>query len=226
MTGLSLLVASIAIADSINPSTLVPALWLAGAREGRGLASYTLGVFAIYLAGGLVLVLGPGPALIAALHHVGGSIEHGLEAAGGVGALVFAVFIWRSGRPTPGEPADPPELRLAPHRSPVSAFALGAGIMLIELPTAFMYFGAISAILAGRASAPGQIALLLVYNVLFVAPLIAILLVRRLAGERGDRWLAGAGAWLRRAGRVALTGVVGAGGAALLVLGLGGLLAA
>ncbi len=224
MTGLSLLVASIAIADSINPSTLVPALWLAGAREGRGLVGYTLGVFAVYLAGGLVLVLGPGPALIAALHHVGGSIEHGLEAAGGIGALVFAVFIWRSGRPTPGEPAVAPEARRTPNRSPVSAFALGAGIMVIELPTAFMYFGAISAILAGHSSVPGQIALLLVYNVLFVAPLIAIILVRRLAGERGDRWLTGASAWLRRAGRVALTGVAGAGGAALLVLGLGGLL--
>jgi cytochrome c biogenesis protein CcdA len=226
MMGLSLLVASIAIADSINPSTLVPALWLAGAREGRGLVAYTLGVFAVYLAGGLVLALGPGPALITALHHVGGSIEHGLEAAGGIGALVFAVFIWRSGRATPGEPAVAPEVRRAPNRSPVSAFALGAAIMMIELPTAFMYFGAISAILAGRSSVPGQIALLLVYNVLFVAPLIAIFLVRRLAGERGDRWLAGASAWLRRAGRVALTGVAGAGGAALLVLGLGGLLLA
>ncbi len=225
MMGLTLLVASIAIADSINPSTLVPALWLAGAREGRGLATFTFGVFAVYLAGGLVLILGPGPALINALHHVGGSIEHGLEAAGGIGALVFAVFIWRSGRPTPGA-VDTPEVTRAPHHSPASAFALGAGIMVIELPTAFMYFAAISAILAGRAPVPGQIALLLVYNVLFVAPLIAILLVRRLAGERGDRWLAGAGAWLRRAGRVALTGVAGAGGAALLVLGLGGLLAA
>ena len=225
MTGLSLLVASIAIADSINPSTLVPALWLAGAGEGRGLASYTLGVFAIYLAGGLVLVLGPGPALITALHHVGGSIEHGLEAAGGIGALVFAVCIWRSGRPAPDATGGAPEVSRAPHHSPAPAFALGAGIMLIELPTAFMYFGAISAILAGHASPPGRIALLLVYNVLFVAPLIAILLVRRLAGERGDRWLAGAGAWLRRAGRVALIGVAAAGGAALLVLGLGGLLA-
>lgn len=223
--GLTLLVASIAIADSINPSTLVPALWLAGAREGRGLTSYTVGVFAVYLVGGLVLVLGPGPALITALHDVGGSIEHGLEAAAGIAALVFAVVIWRSGRPMPGEPAGAVAVRRAPHHSPASAFALGAGIMVIELPTAFMYFGAISAVLAGRASTPGQIALLLLYNVLFVAPLIAILLIRRLAGEPGDRWLAGAGAWLRRAGRVALTGVAGAGGAALLALGLGGLLA-
>jgi cytochrome c biogenesis protein CcdA len=226
MIGLTLIVSSIAIADSINPSTLVPALWLAGAREGRGLASFTLGVFAVYLAGGLVLVLGPGPALIAALHHVGGSIEHGLEAAGGIGALVFAVFIWRSGRPTQAAAAGAPEARGAPRNSRASAFALGAGIMLIELPTAFIYFGAISAILARHASPLRQIVLLLVYNVLFLAPLIAILLVRRLAGERGDRWLAGAGAWLRRAGRVATTGVARVGGAALLVLGLGGLLAA
>ena len=35
-----------------------------------------------------------------------------------------------------------------------SAFALGAGIMAIELPTAFMYFGAISAILAAHHPTP------------------------------------------------------------------------
>ena len=59
MLALTLIVASIALADCVNPSTLVPALWLASARSGRGLASFTVGVFVVYLAGGLILVLAP-----------------------------------------------------------------------------------------------------------------------------------------------------------------------
>jgi hypothetical protein len=41
-------VATIALADSINPSTLIPAMWLASGPSRRRLGSYTLGVFAVY----------------------------------------------------------------------------------------------------------------------------------------------------------------------------------
>jgi hypothetical protein len=191
MLALTLLVASIGIADSINPSTVVPALWLASAPRGRGLGSFTLGVFAVYLAGGIVLVFGPGPALIDALHQIRGPLEHVLLAAGGIAALAFAVVLWRS---RVGEHAERKPRRM-PTRT--SAFTLGAGIMAVELPTAFVYFGAI----------------------------VAILVVRRLAGDRADIWLASGEAWLRHAGRPVLTGAAGAGGAALVVIGVGGLLA-
>jgi cytochrome c biogenesis protein CcdA len=219
MLALTLLVASIGIADSINPSTVVPALWLASAPRGRGLGSFTLGVFAVYLASGIVLVFGPGPALIDALHQIRGPLEHVLLAAGGIAALAFAVVLWRS---RVGEHAERRPRRL-PTRA--SAFTLGAGIMAVELPTAFVYFGAIVAILAAHRSAAAGVVLLVLYNVLFVAPLVAILVVRRLAGDRADMWLASGEAWLRHAGRPVLTGAAGAGGAALVVIGVGGLLA-
>jgi hypothetical protein len=199
----------------------VPALWLASAPRGRGLASYTAGVFAVYLAGGLVLVLGPGPDLISLLHHVRGPVEHGLQAAGGLIALGFAWALWHS-RHRHGEPGD---ARARRAYTPASACALGAGIMAVELPTAFMYFGAISAILASRPAAPVEVSLLTLYNALFVLPLVAIVLIRRFAGDRAERWLGAADERVRRAGRLALSGVVSAGGAALLALGVVGLLA-
>jgi cytochrome c biogenesis protein CcdA len=220
MFALTLLVASIAIADSINPSTIVPALWLVSASRGRGLASYTLGAFLVYLAGGIVLLLGPGPALIRTLRHVGGPIEHALLAAGGVAVIAFAFALWRPRRSERTETA-----RRREH-SRASAFALGAGIMAVELPTAFVYFGAITAILADHAATGIEISLLVLYNALFVAPLVAILVVHRLAGDRAKRWLLTGGARLREAGRMALTGVAGAGGTALVVVGVSGLLAA
>jgi cytochrome c biogenesis protein CcdA len=209
MLSLALLVASIAIADSINPSTVVPALWLAGSPSGRGLASFTFGVFAVYLAGGLLLVLGPGPALIRALHHAGGPVEHALEATAGIVALGFAVALWRSR----GKGSEQARVRRPQTRA--SAFALGAGIMAIELPTAFVYFGAISAILAAHRALPAEISLLIAYNALFVAPLIAFLTIRRLAAAQARAY---------RLGQLALTAVAGAGGAALLTIGVSGLL--
>jgi cytochrome c biogenesis protein CcdA len=219
MSTLTLLVASIAVADSINPSTVVPALWMAS-TPGAHVMSYTLGVFAMYLAGGLVLVFGPGPALISALHHIGGTVEHSLEAAGGVGVLALALAMWRSRHsqrvsrlPRPG-------------RTRSSAFVVGAGIMAVELPTAFMYFGAISAVLASHPVVPVEVSLLVSYNALFVAPLIAIVVIRRLAGERAERWLASSSVRLLGLGRLMLAAAAGSAGAVLMILGVTGLLAA
>lgn len=215
LLALILLVASIALADSINPSTVVPALYLAGAPRGRGLVTYTVGVFVVYLAGGLVLVLGPGPPLIAALHRAGPRFEHGVEAVAGVLALLFALFLWRSRRSSP----DRKERRF---NSRASAFALGAGISAIELPTAFLYFGAVSAILGSHDAGVVQVSLVVAYNAFFVLPLVAVIAFR----PRIERKLAAVMAWIWRSAPRLLAGITGAIGATLLGIGLAGLVAA
>ncbi len=165
-----------------------------------------------------MLVLGPGPTLIGWLHQLRGPMEHALQAVGGIVALLLAVFLWRS-RKTAGD-----QPRARPSHTTRSAFALGAGIMAIELPTAFMYFGAISAVIAAHRAASIDVLLLITYNLLFVAPLFALLAARRLAGDRADRWIASAGDRLRYLGQIALGSVAGIGGTALLAIGLTGLL--
>src|SRR5437764_8405810 len=156
MLAATLLVVSVGLADSLNPSTLIPALWIARSPCRGALLSFTVGVFAVYPVCGLVVLLGPGPALIDALRHVRGPVERVVEVTGGV--LVLAFALWRSRRRTSVERRG---------RGPLSrgsAFGLGAGIMAIELPTAFMYFGAIAAILAAHLAPPAEIALLVTYN--------------------------------------------------------------
>jgi cytochrome c biogenesis protein CcdA len=215
MPTLALYVASIAIADSINPSTVVPALWMAS-RPSPHLVSFTVGVFVAYLAGGLVLVFGPGPALIAALHHVRGTAEHIVEVAGGLIVLAVSVGLWRSRHsqqitrlPRPGCTRS-------------SAFALGLAIMVVELPTAFIYFGAISAVLASHRGAAGEVSMLLVYNAVFVAPLVLIVVLRRFAGDGVERWLASGSDRVIAFGQLLLTGLTGCAGAVLLILGVTG----
>ena len=214
MLALTLLVVSIALADSINPSTVVPALYLAGRHGVRPLAGFVVGVFAAYCAGGLVLVLGPGPELMAALRHVGPQVEHVVEAVAGAVLIVVALALWARRR----APSEVKPARAAP--SPRSALALGAGIAAIELPTAFIYFGAISAILASHFGAVAQVLLVVAYNALFVLPLLAILAVRALGP---DARLATAGDWLRRVSPIALCAVMAAGGAGLMTFAVEGM---
>ncbi len=218
MPALTLLVTSIAIVDSINPSTVVPALWMASTPRAH-LASFSAGAFVIYLAGGLVLVFGPGPELISTLHHLQGTVEHSIEAVAGAAVLVLAFVLWRSRHSQ--QMTRLPE----PGATRSSAFTLGAGIMAVELPTAFMYFGAISAILAAHPAPLAEVSLLVIYNALFLAPLLAIIVIRRFAGMRAERWLARAWERLLSFGQLLLAGLTGSAGVALVIIGLSGLLA-
>jgi cytochrome c biogenesis protein CcdA len=217
---LTLLVATIAVVDSLNPSTVMPALYLAGAPGARGLGSFTLGVFAVNLVGGAVLVLGPGPELISALKGIGPSAEHIAEAAAGVALLVIAWVLWRARRSPDAVERTPRSRRRG------AAFALGAGISAIEFPTAFMYFGAVSAILVSSAGVAAQLTLVTAYNVLFVLPLLAIIAIRHFAGDRAERRLATIRVRLQTLAPRALAAVTGGAGAVLASLGVAGLLMA
>ena len=220
MLALALLVASIGLADSLNPSTIVPALWIVSEPRKPPLGSYIAGVFLVYFAGGLALVLGPGPSLIRALRGVGAPLEHTLELLAGIALLALAVVAWRARR------EERRHRRALRPTTRTAAFSLGAGIMVVELPTAFVYFGAITAIVAARPAAPGAVSLVLAYNVLFVAPLVAILVARRLAHDRAQVWLVAAEDWLQRSGHLLLSGISAVLGAALLALGVAGMLGA
>ena len=188
--------------------------WLLPEARGRGLATFTVGVFVIYLAGGIVLLLGPGPALIAALHRAGPRFESAVEVLIGLVALGLAIVAWRSRVGTEEEP------RQRRFENPASAFALGAGISAIELPTAFLYFGVVTAILNSSAGTGAEVGLVVVYNALFVLPLVAIIALRTRIRDQ----LAAVMAWTWRSGRLVLVGITAVVGAGLVGLGLSGLL--
>jgi cytochrome c biogenesis protein CcdA len=102
-----------------------------------------------------------------------------------------------------------------------AAFALGAGIMAVELPTAFPYFGALAAVIGSGASLVAQLLLVVVFNLAFVLPLLAIVGLRVAAGERAEQRLAAARGGLARHAGAVLAALLGAGGIALVAVGLG-----
>jgi cytochrome c biogenesis protein CcdA len=218
MRALVLVVVSVGLIDCLNPSTIGPALYLATRKRPlRSIAGFTLGVFVVYLLGGIVLTLGPGRLLVRALPHPGATTVAELELGAGAVALVVASLLWlaraRIARRLHGH-----ERRLDR-----SSILLGGAIMAVELPTAVPYFAVIAAVADSGRGAATQIGLLVLFNLLFVAPLLAIIVVVKLAGAPGARVLAAAHERLHRHAPVLIPAAVLALGVVLLALGAVGL---
>jgi cytochrome c biogenesis protein CcdA len=215
---LLVLVTSIAAIDSANPSTVATATFLAvGQRAARDLALFTLGVFAVSTAGGLVLVLGPGRALLAIVSTPSARTTNLLEVVAGGVLIAAAIVLWLTSRRVARR------LSTASPRKGSSSLLLGAGIMAVELPTAVPYFGALVAVVEAHPGTGAAIVAVLLYNLVFVSPLLALLLVVAASAKHGARLAADARAWLSRFGPVLVPAAVGLLGLALLAIGLGGL---
>ncbi len=178
------LVISIGLADSVNPTTIAPALYLAaGEHPRRQLLEFTLAVFVVYLVGGLVIALGPGQLLLSLIPHPGRRLSYVLEVLAGVAMVSASVFLW--GHRHGLSRHEPKEMR--PGRS---SALLGATITAVELPTAFPYFAAIAALVAADLDVVRMVMLLVLFNICFILPLLAMLATLTFAGPDAKRLLA------------------------------------
>jgi cytochrome c biogenesis protein CcdA len=213
------LVISIGVADSINPSTIAPALYLAlGERARSQVIEFTIAVFAVYLAGGALIALGPGQLLRSAVDlDVQRTIRHVAELVVGVVLIGGAALLWRRrGRLVArGLPETSPSRR--------SGALLGASITAVELPTAFPYFAAIAAILGSGLDAVRALVLLIVFNVCFVLPLIGIVATLTFAPGSSERILSRCRDFLERRWPQLLSGLMFLIGLAAIVFGVTGL---
>ena len=85
---------SVGLADSLNPSTVGPALYIATGRQRVWrVTQFTIGVFSVSVVGGVVLTIGPGRLLLGLVPHPQGTVRHVIELAAGVVLLIVAVAI-------------------------------------------------------------------------------------------------------------------------------------
>jgi cytochrome c biogenesis protein CcdA len=212
------LVISIGFADSLNPTTIAPALYLAaGERAQREVARFTLAVFAVYLLGGLVIVLGPGELLLALVPRPGRHLSYVLEVVVGVAMLTAGTFLW-SYRDRLGQREEKSEDNVRR-----SGAILGATITAVELPTAFPYFAAIAAIVGSGFGVVRQVMLLILFNLCFVAPLVGIWATLRFAGTNAQRWLTAGRERLEAHWPAVLAGLALVAGIFVTLLGVTGL---
>jgi cytochrome c biogenesis protein CcdA len=92
----------------------------------------------------------------------------------------------------------------------------------VDLPTAFMYFGAIAVIAGADLRAAKSLILLAVFNVAYVAPLIVITVAVAVLGDRADRMLARARELVAHWSQRVLALLTAAVGLYLIYLGLSG----
>ncbi len=218
MLALLALVASIGLADSINPSTLAPALYYATTTGARStLTSFASGVFLVYFVGGVLVLFGGRELVTSLVPHIDSRTTHVVEVGCGVLLLCVATTAWLMRDRVADQVAKPRNPRAR------SSFAIGAGIMAFELPTALPYFAAIATIAASHRSIVVQLGLIGLYNLLFVLPLVGILAARTLAGARGERVLQSMRGWVQRNAPAVVAGTLGAIGLACVVFGVAGL---
>ncbi len=200
---------SVGLADSLSPETVGPALYLAtGARRAWAVTQFTAGVFAVNLVVGGVVTTGLGRWALRLVPHPQHTVRHVIELVAGALLLLCAAALWVARR------------RLARRALPMperggSALLTGASIAALGIPTAIPYFAVIAAITASTATLPQQVVLVLIYNVAFVAPLLAIIALLLVAGQRAVGPLEAMGRWLQRQWPVIL---------AILLLVVGGIL--
>lgn len=218
MVALALFAVSVGLADSVNPSTIGPALYLAtGPHATRRLVLFAFGAFAVYCAGGLVLAAGPGRAILATVRRPDPEDTHLLELALGGLAVVVAAMLWLR------RDAVARRVRAEERRAARSSFFLGAAIMAVELPTAFPYFAVIAAVVGSGEGTARQLVLIALFNLAFVTPLIAIAVLRATAGPGAERALEHIRGALDRHAATLVVGVTAILAAALLVIGALGL---
>jgi len=215
------LVLSIGLADSLNPSTIAPALFLAsGDRAPRRVSEFTAAVFVVYLVGGVAIAFGPGQLLLSLVPHPHRHVRYGLEVAAGVAMLAAGALLWRHrGRLANRElPAGNPQAK--------SSVLLGATITAVELPTAFPYFAVIAAIVGADVDGPRELLLLVLFNVCFVAPLVGIVGTLVFGGSHAERMLSSGRGFLERHWPALLSGLALLAGSFVVTLGVSGLASA
>jgi cytochrome c biogenesis protein CcdA len=215
MLGLLGVVTAVALVDSLNPGTIAPALYFAlSSRPTHAVAGFLAGFFAVNLVGGILLLLAGG-ALLDALPHLSRHATHLLELVLGCAALVGGAFVLAARRRLNARfhGAEAGGGRAAP--------IAGAVIAGIELPTAIPYLGTIAVLAESDASVVAQVALLVLFNVVFLAPVVAILALTTL--DSAEKRIEGLRTWLNAHGATVVGVILLVVGTVLVVVGARGL---
>jgi hypothetical protein len=177
MTALSFL--GLAIADALNPFSIAAMVYLLATDRAvaRGLV-FVLGTLAIYIPFGILLVEGWTAVLASLLPLMPVWLIAGLLIAAGV--VGIAIALWMITRAISSSATMPLSDKLT--LKATALFAMGS--TLADAPTAFPFFAAAGQVHLLADARVGQYALVLVYCLIYVAPLLLLLGLRVWLGDR------------------------------------------
>jgi cytochrome c biogenesis protein CcdA len=221
MPALALAVVAIALPDSLNPTLIVGALHEAlTPRPFTRTLAFTVSAFLVTLAGGFVVAVGLGDLILSLLPKLRPNTKWTLFVVVGTAFVFGAVALWWK-RDAVTEDQPPSERAPAhPHAGTGSALLTGAGIAGVEFLTAFPYFAAITMIVGASVPASAKLLLVALYNIIYVLPLIAIVIVCGVMGTEGARRLAPIGDWIAMRWPVVVAPLIGVVGLGLAFYGI------
>jgi cytochrome c biogenesis protein CcdA len=182
-------------------------------------AEFTAAVFAVYFLGGAAIAVGAGQLIRPLLPHPRHHIADIVEIAVGAAMLAAAAMLWRHRARL--SLRDPPDF----DPQGKSSWILGASITAVELPTAFPYFAAIAAIVGSALGPVRDLVLLVLFNICFVSPLLAILWILTFRSEQSEQLISAARNFLQHHWPTVLAGLALVAGLFIVTLGLTGLAA-
>jgi hypothetical protein len=162
-------IVGLALVDSLNPTSVSVAGYLAIASRRSALHVFIATVYATYLAVALVLTLGVGPAVQSVIKGAPNSVIPVLQLGVGVLLVLKGVHTWRawSARQVDGG------------LNPRAACVLGVAATAMDLPTATPLIIAAGLIVVANLDVVTQVGLVLIYVLVYVAPLVGMAAVRR-----------------------------------------------
>ena len=189
----ALAVSAIALPDSLNPSLIGVAIYLAARpHPRRRTALFTAAAFAVTVTGGVLLAVGLGDLILSIVPKPGPTLKYALEIVVGALLVIAGAVIWWRRRALGGDPSR----KHGEDGGSGNAALLGAGVAGIELLTAFPYFAAIAIIVGASVSDGAKLFLLVLYNILYVLPLLAIVATCVVMGRRAGDVLLPIGDWI------------------------------
>lgn len=157
----------IALVDSLNPSLFIAQFYLLTTPQPiPRLLSYIAGIVLVNFTGGALLLGGVQTVVTNLLSTISDDAFKSMQLVIGLAILGFGLWI-KTTAPSSGEVKKPRSLQ------PRHTFVLGMVVMLNEITTALPYFVAIERIVQAQLSAFSNLLALVVYNMVFSAPLLA-----------------------------------------------------
>lgn len=223
MAALLLVLTPIALLDSasiIPISIAALVVVLAGPKPLLTSVSFVLGIFAINLTTGLLLLLTLDIAFDA-LHSYAVRLiddpnteEIIFQISIGLLLCAFGLRISKSRGRRRDEPT-------RSGLSPARAFLFGVGVTFLGVPGGLPYFAAIDLVLRAEVTSLQQVAAVSFYNVIFVSPLAAIIVIRQVLGVRGDEILGVVRRFIDKWGQRVVVSVLVGFGLILVIDGIG-----
>jgi cytochrome c biogenesis protein CcdA len=184
---------TLALIDSLNPSTIAAQIFLLALKKPISrVISFILGTFVMYTAFGFIIVFILGEP-IKGFFYERGSTDYLILLAIGIALIAVGTilgwkrYIGKEGRSKSEgyvKKAMAPMMAMLKTLNPVHTFFFGMASTAFDLPTSAFYFVALASLLEAGVGPFETTSLLILYNLLYILPLIVILLIYMIARDR------------------------------------------